>query len=95
MILQSKNFPPILILQSEEIFLDMFEDEYRAACRPPPKVEFVLSDASLLLPPTVSFAHSGPESRKKSTSQHFHFRRFLVGFTPTGLKPGIYKRKKR
>ena len=43
----------------------MFEDEYRAACRPPPKVEFVLSDASLLLPPTVSFAHSGPESEKK------------------------------
>eukprot|EP00093_Oithona_nana_P002907 02907.XXX_1098_61101_1 [CDS] Oithona nana genome sequencing. len=40
--------------KSEEIFLDMFEDEYRAACRPPPKVEFVLSDASLLLPPTVT-----------------------------------------
>jgi len=40
--------------KSEEIFLDMFEDEYRAATRPAPKVELVLSDASLLLPPTVT-----------------------------------------
>lgn len=32
----------------------MFEDEYRAACRPLPRVELVLSDASLLLPPTVT-----------------------------------------
>ena len=38
----------------EEIFLDMFEDEYRVATRPVPKVELVLSDASLLLPPTVT-----------------------------------------
>ena len=42
------------LFQSEEIFLDMFEDEYRAATRPAPKVELVLSDASLLLPPTVT-----------------------------------------
>ena len=69
--------------KSEEIFLDMFEDEYRVitlksiqssmyvfytcricifnifsflkvATRPVPKVELVLSDASLLLPPTVT-----------------------------------------
>ena len=32
----------------------MFEDEYRVANRPVPKVELVLSDASLLLPPTVT-----------------------------------------
>ena len=32
----------------------MFEDEYRVATRPVPKVELVLSDASLLLPPTVT-----------------------------------------
>lgn len=32
----------------------MFEDEYRAACRIAPKIEFLMSDASLLLPPTVT-----------------------------------------
>merc|ERR1719361_2285798 len=40
--------------KSEEIFLDMFEDEYQAVRRGPPRVEFVMSDASLLLPPTVT-----------------------------------------
>ncbi len=30
----------------------MFEDEYRASCRATPKVEILVSDASLLLPPT-------------------------------------------
>lgn len=38
--------------KSEEIFLDMFEDEYRESVRPATKIEVVLSDASLLLPPT-------------------------------------------
>jgi protein CLEC16A len=39
-------------VQSEEIFLDMFEDEYRELVKRPINVEFVMSDASLLLPPT-------------------------------------------
>ena len=39
-------------MQSEEIFLDMFEDEYRELVKRPINVEFVMSDASLLLPPT-------------------------------------------
>lgn len=38
--------------QSEEIFLDMFEDEYRESTSRPTRVDYVLSDASLLLPPT-------------------------------------------
>ena len=38
--------------QSEEIFLDMFEDEYRETTRRTTRVEFLVSDASLLLPPT-------------------------------------------
>jgi len=38
--------------KSEEIFLDMFEDEYREMQKRPINVEFVMSDASLLLPPT-------------------------------------------
>jgi len=38
--------------KSEEIFLDMFEDEYREMHKRPINVEFVMSDASLLLPPT-------------------------------------------
>ena len=40
--------------KSEEIFLDMFEDEYHSASKSAPRVELVLSDASLLLPPTVT-----------------------------------------
>jgi len=46
----------VLILRnyykSEEIFLDMFEDEYREMTKRPTNFEFVMSDASLLLPPT-------------------------------------------
>ena len=38
--------------KSEEIFLDMFEDEWREMNKRPINVEFVMSDASLLLPPT-------------------------------------------
>jgi len=38
--------------KSEEIFLDMFEDEYREMYKKPINFEFVMSDASLLLPPT-------------------------------------------
>ena len=53
-------------MQSEEIFLDMFEDEYRELVKRPINVEFVMSDASLLLPPTgtgiltVHFHLAGP-----------------------------------
>ena len=38
--------------KSEEIFLDMFEDEYRAMTQKNLNFEFIMSDASLLLPPT-------------------------------------------
>ena len=38
--------------KSEEIFLDMFEDEWREMNKRPINVEYVMSDASLLLPPT-------------------------------------------
>ena len=38
--------------QSEEIFLDMFEDEYVEMERKPLNVEYLMMDASLLLPPT-------------------------------------------
>ena len=38
--------------QSEEIFLDMFEDEYRESAKKAPRTDYVMSDASLLLPPT-------------------------------------------
>jgi len=38
--------------KSEEIFLDMFEDEFREMNKRPINFEFVMSDASLLLPPT-------------------------------------------
>jgi protein CLEC16A len=42
--------------KTEEIFLDMFEDEYRETTKSwkndGSKIEFILSDASLLLPPT-------------------------------------------
>ena len=46
----------VLILRnfykSEEIFLDMFEDEYRQMTEKKLNFEFIMSDASLLLPPT-------------------------------------------
>jgi len=38
--------------KSEEIFLDMFEDEFREMTKKPINFEFIMSDASLLLPPT-------------------------------------------
>ena len=50
--------PPYVLLplrnfyKSEEIFLDMFEDEWREMNKRPMNVEYVMSDASLLLPPT-------------------------------------------
>ena len=37
--------------QSEEIFLDMFEDEWRELQRQPLNVEYLLQDSSVLLPP--------------------------------------------
>lgn len=38
--------------KSEEIFLDMFEDEYREMKSRPLNVEYLMMDASILLPPT-------------------------------------------
>ncbi|KAK1799096.1 hypothetical protein P4O66_007361, partial [Electrophorus voltai] len=39
-------------LCGEEIFLDMFEDEYRSMTSKPLNVEYLMMDASILLPPT-------------------------------------------
>uniref|UniRef100_A0A8B9JHJ5 C-type lectin domain containing 16A n=1 Tax=Astyanax mexicanus TaxID=7994 RepID=A0A8B9JHJ5_ASTMX len=39
-------------LLGEEIFLDMFEDEYRSMTSKPLNVEYLMMDASILLPPT-------------------------------------------
>lgn len=44
---QLRNF-----YKSEEIFLDMFEDEYREMMTRPLNVEYLMQDASILLPPT-------------------------------------------
>ncbi|XP_059835184.1 protein CLEC16A isoform X3 [Hypanus sabinus] len=38
--------------KGEEIFLDMFEDEYRVMVSKPLNVEYLMMDASILLPPT-------------------------------------------
>ncbi|KAM4631958.1 protein CLEC16A isoform 3-T3 [Discoglossus pictus] len=38
--------------KGEEIFLDMFEDEYRSMANKPLNVEYLMMDASILLPPT-------------------------------------------
>uniref|UniRef100_A0A8C4ZF64 C-type lectin domain containing 16A n=1 Tax=Gadus morhua TaxID=8049 RepID=A0A8C4ZF64_GADMO len=38
--------------KGEEIFLDMFEDEYRSMTCKPLNVEYLMMDASILLPPT-------------------------------------------
>ncbi|XP_068192735.1 protein CLEC16A isoform X2 [Antennarius striatus] len=38
--------------KGEEIFLDMFEDEYRSMTNKPLNVEYLMMDASVLLPPT-------------------------------------------
>nr|XP_056722250.1 protein CLEC16A [Euleptes europaea] len=38
--------------KGEEIFLDMFEDEYRSMMLKPMNVEYLMMDASILLPPT-------------------------------------------
>ncbi|XP_067407409.1 protein CLEC16A isoform X1 [Emydura macquarii macquarii] len=38
--------------KGEEIFLDMFEDEYRSMTIKPMNVEYLMMDASILLPPT-------------------------------------------
>ncbi|XP_037111537.1 protein CLEC16A isoform X2 [Syngnathus acus] len=38
--------------RGEEIFLDMFEDEYRSMTSKPLNVEYLMMDASILLPPT-------------------------------------------
>lgn len=49
--LQLRNFYKVWE-KSEEIFLDMFEDEYRELCIRPLNVEYMTMDASILLPPT-------------------------------------------
>ncbi|KAA0705799.1 Protein CLEC16A [Triplophysa tibetana] len=41
-----------LLKHGEEIFLDMFEDEYRSMMSKPLNVEYLMMDASILLPPT-------------------------------------------
>ncbi|XP_006776356.1 PREDICTED: protein CLEC16A isoform X7 [Myotis davidii] len=38
--------------KGEEIFLDMFEDEYRSMTMKPMNVEYLMMDVSILLPPT-------------------------------------------
>ncbi|XP_062999145.1 protein CLEC16A isoform X2 [Elgaria multicarinata webbii] len=38
--------------KGDEIFLDMFEDEYRSMTLKPMNVEYLMMDASILLPPT-------------------------------------------
>lgn len=38
--------------KGDEIFLDMFEDEYRSMMSKPLNVEYLMMDASILLPPT-------------------------------------------
>ena len=38
--------------KSEDIFLDMFEDEYNEMKKKPLNVEFLLMDSNILLPPT-------------------------------------------
>ncbi|XP_060748154.1 protein CLEC16A isoform X2 [Tachysurus vachellii] len=38
--------------KAKEIFLDMFEDEYRSMTSKPLNVEYLMMDASILLPPT-------------------------------------------
>ncbi|XP_074925381.1 protein CLEC16A isoform X6 [Chelonoidis abingdonii] len=38
--------------KGEEVFLDMFEDEYRSMTSKPMNVEYLMMDASILLPPT-------------------------------------------
>merc|ERR1719244_2580519 len=50
--------------KSEEIFLDMFEDEWREMNKRPINVEYVMADASLLLPPTGT-PLTGIEFRKR------------------------------
>jgi hypothetical protein len=39
-------------VQSEEIFLDMFEDEYSEMQKRPLNVEWLMMDSNILLPPT-------------------------------------------
>jgi len=41
-----------LFLQSEEIFLDMFEDEHHQMKKKPLNVEWLTMDSNVLLPPT-------------------------------------------
>ncbi|NXU09477.1 CL16A protein, partial [Pardalotus punctatus] len=44
--------PSSFFWKGEEIFLDMFEDEYRSMTMKPMNVEYLMMDASILLPPT-------------------------------------------
>ncbi|KAK6643395.1 hypothetical protein RUM43_004900 [Polyplax serrata] len=53
--------------KSEEIFLDMFEDEYNEMKKKPLNVEFLLMDSNILLPPTGT-PMTGIELRKRLPS---------------------------
>lgn len=50
--------------KSEEIFLDMFEDEYQEMKKKPLNVEYLMMDSNLLLPPTGT-PMSGVEFHKR------------------------------
>ncbi|XP_071976816.1 protein CLEC16A isoform X3 [Engystomops pustulosus] len=47
-----RHFYKVKYYQGEEIFLDMFEDEYRSMMSKPLNVEYLMMDESILLPPT-------------------------------------------
>ncbi|KAM4024337.1 protein CLEC16A isoform 1-T1 [Anomaloglossus baeobatrachus] len=47
-----RHFYKVKYYQGEEIFLDMFEDEYRSMMNKPLNVEYLMMDESILLPPT-------------------------------------------
>ncbi|KAG9477103.1 hypothetical protein GDO78_002479 [Eleutherodactylus coqui] len=47
-----RHFYKVKYYQGEEIFLDMFEDEYRGMMSKPLNVEYLMMDESILLPPT-------------------------------------------
>uniref|UniRef100_A0A8C1JW46 C-type lectin domain containing 16A n=1 Tax=Cyprinus carpio TaxID=7962 RepID=A0A8C1JW46_CYPCA len=66
----------------EEIFLDMFEDEYRCMMNKPLNVEYLMMDASILLPPTgtpltgIDFLKRLPcgdvERTRRVSDEHIH-----------------------
>lgn len=71
--------------KSEDIFLDLFEDEYREMCKTPLNVETLFMDPSILLPPTgtpltgIEFTRRLPcgeeEKARRSIRVYFFLRR--------------------